>query len=329
MVDASSYKALKSKRGFNYHYLSIPAKGAKPTLLLVHGFPSTSHDWHYQIEYFSAQGFGLIVPDMLGYGQTDKPEDVKAYNHFAMSDDIIDILDAENVGKVVAIGHDWGSVLITSLSIRHSDRFIGFAWLAAAYVPPVSVYNVDLILEMQTKAIGVPLMGYWKFFEQDSAATTIENNIDTFINLLYPHDPELWKTAMRIPGNLQPSVERGDQYKKADYLSEEHYTHIRSSLLKGGLTSPLNWYKSAIQGVNREDVLAIAPESLQIKKPAFYGCALKDYVCVPAMSKAIMEKFATNGLTLVDFDTGHWAHVESPTKVNEELEKWVGSIVSA
>jgi len=329
MVDASNYKDLKSRRGFNYHYLSIPAKESKPTLLLLHGFPSTSNDWHHQIKYFSAKGFGLIVPDMLGYGETDKPEDLNAYKHFGMADDIVDILDAENIENVIAIGHDWGAVLASSLPIRHSDRFLGFAWLAAGFVPPIPVYNLDLIFAMQTKAVGEPLLGYWKFFEQETAAAAIENNIDTFINSLYPHDPESWKTVMRVPGNFQQVVERGDQLKKADYLTEEDYARIRSSLLKGGLTCPLNWYKSCIQGANREDVLAIAPESLKITKPAFYGCALRDYVCIPTINKAIMEKFAADRLTIVDFDTGHWVHMESPAKVNDELEKWVESIVSA
>lgn len=57
--------------------------------------------------FFKERGFGLIVPDLLGYGGTDKPTDVKDYKYSAMSADMIDIMNAENVEKVVAIGHDW------------------------------------------------------------------------------------------------------------------------------------------------------------------------------------------------------------------------------
>jgi pimeloyl-ACP methyl ester carboxylesterase len=106
-MDASSYKDITTARGLNYHYYYAAPLDAKPTLLFLHGYPSTSYDWRKQIAFFKQEGYGLIVPDMLGYGGTAKPIDVAAYKPSLMCADLIDILDAEKVGQAIAVGHDW------------------------------------------------------------------------------------------------------------------------------------------------------------------------------------------------------------------------------
>lgn len=73
----------------------------------MHGFPDTSHGWYHQIDYFRSKGYGLIVPDMLGYGGTEKPTDPAAFLLTAIAQDVINILDAEGNLKAYAIAHDW------------------------------------------------------------------------------------------------------------------------------------------------------------------------------------------------------------------------------
>ena len=106
-MNSSLYKEIVTLRGLKYHYYHSPAQDGKRTLLFCHGFPSTSKDWSRIALSFKEQGYGVIVPDMLGYGGTDKPADPALYVQSAMSQDIVCILDAENVEKAVAIGHDW------------------------------------------------------------------------------------------------------------------------------------------------------------------------------------------------------------------------------
>ena len=106
-MDSSRYKDLKASRNINYHYYASPAHAEKPTLLFLHGFPSTSYDWRKQVPHFQARGYGIIVPDLLGYGGTDKPVATEAYRPSLMAKDIIDILDAEGLERVIVIGHDW------------------------------------------------------------------------------------------------------------------------------------------------------------------------------------------------------------------------------
>lgn len=106
-MDPALYKDLVVQRGLNYRYYRSPAAEGKPTLLFLHGFPSTAYDWHKQIAYFQPLGYGIIAPDLLGAGGTAKPLDAQAFRMNAMARDVMDILAAEGVDKVIGISHDW------------------------------------------------------------------------------------------------------------------------------------------------------------------------------------------------------------------------------
>ena len=94
--------------GVKYRYLRVVQEDTtRPTLLFCHGWPTTSHTWRHQVSFFAAKGYGLIVPDMLGYGGTEAPDDVLEYAAKKYCDQLIAILDVERVDYAVAIGHDW------------------------------------------------------------------------------------------------------------------------------------------------------------------------------------------------------------------------------
>ena len=106
-MDPSRYKYCNID-GLQYHYYYHPAKAASnPTLLFLHGFPSTSDHWAQQALYFTRKGWGVIAPDLLGYGGTSKPTELKPYNGTAMATHCIRILDIEGIQKAVVVSHDW------------------------------------------------------------------------------------------------------------------------------------------------------------------------------------------------------------------------------
>lgn len=102
------YASLTTSRDLIYTYIHVqPREDLGTYLLFLHGFPSGSYDWHQQIEYFSGKGYGVIVPDCLGYGASSKALDVQMYKGKDMANDIIQILDHEGIQQVVGVGHDW------------------------------------------------------------------------------------------------------------------------------------------------------------------------------------------------------------------------------
>lgn len=106
-MDTQFYKVFTTSREVKYSYFFSSAKSPKPTLLFLHGFPSTARDWRHIVPYFKERGYGIVAPDMLGYGGTDKPVDPAAYLPSLISKDIVEILDVEQLDRVIGIGHDW------------------------------------------------------------------------------------------------------------------------------------------------------------------------------------------------------------------------------
>ena len=93
--------------GTTYGYIAVPPSSSKLSFILLHGYPSSSHDWRHQIVALQEAGHGVIVPDLLGYGDTDKPTDLHAYRMKTMCAHVAEILDIENVQRAVAVAHDW------------------------------------------------------------------------------------------------------------------------------------------------------------------------------------------------------------------------------
>jgi soluble epoxide hydrolase / lipid-phosphate phosphatase len=122
IMDASLYKTYQTCRGINYSYFFSPPRNGERTILFIHGFPSTSQDWHKQVAFFIGQGYGALVPDQLGYGGTDKPtiEELDKFKHNLIAKDMVELLDHEQVGPAVSIGHDWYVDLHFALCYRLS-----------------------------------------------------------------------------------------------------------------------------------------------------------------------------------------------------------------
>jgi pimeloyl-ACP methyl ester carboxylesterase len=77
-----------------------------PYILFLYGWPSSSYDWRYQVEYFSPEGYGVTAPDLLGYGGTDTPADLDQYRFKLLSDEIVLLLCCEGIKEVIGVGHD-------------------------------------------------------------------------------------------------------------------------------------------------------------------------------------------------------------------------------
>ncbi|KAJ2934991.1 hypothetical protein H1R20_g2113, partial [Candolleomyces eurysporus] len=320
----ASFKDFKVSRGHNYHYYFSAPEPGKLSLLLVHGFPSLAIDWHHQINYFKAKGYGLVVPDQLGYGGTDKPVDHKEYLHGLLAKDLVEIVDHEKLTDVIAIGHDWGSKTTSVLGNLFADRFLGFGFFAAGYVPPRATMTFEQLQTEVTQALGYGIYGYWDFLSAPDAVELVTKNVDSFLDLIYAKDPSLWKTHCCPTGALRTWVENNSRTPRG--VTEELQRIYDAEFSKGGWTGPLNYYKAQIEPDGElEDAKKIPLANYKIHKPVFLGCALKDEICLPAFQKPITAQFCPQ-TTVHDFDTGHWVLNGAADEVNEALDKWIAGI---
>ncbi|MFL9946554.1 SDR family oxidoreductase [Paraburkholderia agricolaris] len=83
---------------------------ARPTVILVHGYPDTSEVWN-ALASLLAQDFHVVAYDVRGAGQSTAPTRTKAYRLGKLTDDFVAVIDAVSPDRPVhLVAHDWGSI---------------------------------------------------------------------------------------------------------------------------------------------------------------------------------------------------------------------------
>lgn len=116
--------------------LHVRILGDGPPLLLLHGWMGTSVSWRKVVEPLS-QRFRVIVPDMRGYGESDKP--LGGYDGMNLVEDLLGLLNRIGVDKCGVIGHDMGAIPALLLAASSPERvyFLGYV------DEPLPGYNLD------------------------------------------------------------------------------------------------------------------------------------------------------------------------------------------
>ncbi|KAF5365415.1 hypothetical protein D9758_010818 [Tetrapyrgos nigripes] len=328
-MQKSFYRTLRVSRGLDYNYYFSPSRSSKQAyIFFVHGFPSTSHDWHHQVTFFQERGYGIIVPDMLGYGGTSKPTDPTLYRFDAISKDLIDIMDAENVFKAIFVGHDWGCAAVSRFLLLHPSRFQAAAFLAVGYMPPDPNFDYEKSLRDSKAAFGYELFGYFSFFESEEGSSISMDNLDTFLNILYPEDPKTWITDMGPIDAIRDSISSGKVLPSASWLSSEDKAHQKKVIQDGGLAAPTCYYKAKVRGVHNAEDQALPPTAFPFDVPIFFGGATEDFICIAPVYKQIMDQIYSGsqagvGYTYREFKANHWVMMQIPDEFNRELAEWI------
>ncbi len=148
--------------GSNMHYID---EGAGDPILFLHGNPTSAYLWRNIIPYLAEQG-RCIAPDLIGMGQSDKPDiPYRFFDHYAYLSAFIEQLDLTNITLVI---HDWGSGLGFHYAHQHPDHIKGIAFMEAIFQPTSwsqfpSGYRLGFRL-MRTPYIGWFMISVGNFF---------------------------------------------------------------------------------------------------------------------------------------------------------------------
>ena len=112
-------------------------------VVLLHGFPDSGRLWRHQVPALAGAGFQVIVPDLRGYGRSDKPGEVDAYSIPVLAGDVLAVLADLGIGKAHVVGHDWGAALAWALA--------SFAPGSVDHVAVLSVGNPVTFLKNRSK----------------------------------------------------------------------------------------------------------------------------------------------------------------------------------
>ena len=96
---------------FETNGISVRAvvEGTGPLVIMVHGFPELWYSWRHQIRPVAEAGFKVVAPDVRGYGGSDKPHPIEAYDMISLTNDVVGLIDALGEDRAILFGHDWGA----------------------------------------------------------------------------------------------------------------------------------------------------------------------------------------------------------------------------
>ena len=144
--------------GHRLHYeVEGPADG--PVVVLVHGLGGRAEDWRNLAPYIAKAGFRVYLPDLIGYGRSQKPRDF-SYSVHDEAQVVSGFLDALRLQQVDLGGWSMGGAIVQHIAADHPERvrrlmlfdsaglFVLPAWDTGLFTPsnPAQLDQLDVLL---------------------------------------------------------------------------------------------------------------------------------------------------------------------------------------
>jgi haloacetate dehalogenase len=118
-IDGFDYQRLPGADGVE---LNVAHGGAGSPVVLLHGFPQTHLMWRDVARELAAEHH-VVVPDLRGYGDSDKPaeRDPTTYSKRTMAQDVVEAMRALGHERFALVGHDRGALVAVRAGLDHPD----------------------------------------------------------------------------------------------------------------------------------------------------------------------------------------------------------------
>lgn len=254
--------------------------GDGPVTTLLHGFPSSSHDWA-NIAPALAAGRTLLMPDFLGFGASDKPAD-HTYSIHEQADLVEALWAHEGVGETALVGHDYAVSVVQELLARRVDGALGTA-LTGVHLLNGGLYpDLHRPQPVQTALLD-PEQG-----PKVSAMLTEE----LFVTALAPTFADGYDAAEDSRA-IWRSMSRGEG-------------HLNAHLLIRYITDRREHEARWVGALDSTDV------------PLAFVWGMLDPVSGADMAQRIRERLPDAPFTALD-DVSHWPPLEAPDRVSAAL----------
>jgi pimeloyl-ACP methyl ester carboxylesterase len=106
--------------GARLYYYAAGTRGAGEPIVLLHGFPTSSHLWGKLVPLLP-EGHRVVVVDLLGYGRSDRPGG-RSLSLRAHAERVIELLDALGINYACVVGHELGGGVAQVMAVRWPAR---------------------------------------------------------------------------------------------------------------------------------------------------------------------------------------------------------------
>jgi len=103
------------------HYLDEGPANAHNTFLCLHGEPTWCYLYRKMLRVFVSTGARVVVPDLFGFGRSDKPDDA-VYSFDFHRQSLLDFIAKLALKNITVVGQDWGGILGLTLPVEVPER---------------------------------------------------------------------------------------------------------------------------------------------------------------------------------------------------------------
>jgi pimeloyl-ACP methyl ester carboxylesterase len=304
--------------------MHLAEAGAGPLVVLCHGFPESWYSWRHQLNALADAGFRAVAPDMRGYGQTDRPDEIERYTLLHLVGDMVGLLDALDAESAVIAGHDWGAPVAWHAALLRPDRFRAVIGLSVPYRPRGQARPTTLMPTTDDALF------YQLYFQSPGVAESeLERDVRRSMRtVLYSASGDVPRrdTGGAAPGAVGMVPRSGgflsrmaDPATLPPWLTGTDLDFYTAEFERTGFRGGLNWYRN----IDRNWELLAPFAGARVTVPALYVAGDRDLVVafrgmdqlLPNLSRFVPQLRGTIMLP----GCGHWTQQERPSKVNAAM----------
>ena len=304
-----------------------PATGKPDKLvLMLHGFPESWYSWRHQFKPLAEAGYHAVAPDMRGYGKSDKPAEITAYNQVEIINDIIGLIPALGYDTAVVLGHDWGAPTAWGAALHHPNLVAAVGALSVPFAPRADRPPLDRL-----KEIFKDTFFYQLYFQEPGVAEAeFEQDIAQTLRKFYYMASGEFDTDNRPPKPADadmlsdlPDPDMLGNQKTGEWCTRSDLSFYVTEFTRSGFRGPLNYYRN----LNLTWTLtAGAPDT--IKQPAMFVAGDRDGVIIMAAEalQQMPERVPDLRINQRLPGIGHWTQQEAPAAVNDAILTFLKSL---
>jgi len=315
-------RTVESVDGVRLSVTEVGEAGAQPTVVLLHGFPDLSYTWRHQVPTLAAAGYHVLAPDGRGFGRSERPDDVDAYDVDHLIGDLLALLDDVGVDRAVFVGHDWGALIVWALALMAPSRVAGAAGIGVPFLPRGTVQPTTMLRQFAGE------QWFMLLWVQDPGVAEADMGGDVEVTM------RRMFTGLRLeavigsqgPGEPRNLVDRlADVDVLPDWFDYDDLAHYVAEYSRTGFTGGLNWFR------NFDRNWALTPQlaGARLTVPTLYISGSVDPLLI-ACPPALMEGWLDDHRGTVIIDGGaHWVHQQLPGAVNDALLWFLSDVTPA
>jgi len=311
-------------------HMHLAEQGTGPLVVLCHGFPESWYSWRYQLGALAEAGFHAVAPDMRGYGQTDRPEEIEKYTLLHLVGDMVGLLDALRGESAVIIGHDWGAPVAWHAALLRPDRFRGVVGLSVPFRPRGQARPTTMMPQNEDAI-------FYQLYFQNPGVAEAELERDPRITvraLLYSLSGDAPRREDRASAESVSMVPRQGGFLTRllnpatlpPWLTEADVDVYAAEFARTGLRGGLNWYRN----IDRNWEILAPFAGSRVTVPALYMAGDRDVVVsfrgmdqlIPNLAKFVPRLWGANMLP----GCGHWTQQERADEVNAAIIEFLRSL---